>query len=70
MYRLKNIGLFCSRRIRRQDEIAFVIARRYGLEKLYLEAREQGLKPIEALEEWDLIRPEDISLFEKEGGQG
>jgi len=70
MYRLKNIGLFRSRRIRRQDEIALGIARRYGLEKLYLEAREQGLKPIEALEEWDLIRPEDRSLFEKEGGQG
>lgn len=65
MYRLKNIGLFRSRRIRRQDEIALGIARRYGLEKLYLEAREQGLNPIEALEEWDMMTTEERALFEE-----
>lgn len=65
MYRLRNIGLFRSRRTRRQDEIALSIARRYGMEQQYQEARQQGLSPLEALEDWDLIRPEERHLFEE-----
>lgn len=64
MYRLRNIGLFRSRRTRRQDEIALGIARRYGMEQQYQEARKQGLSPLEALEEWDLILLDERKLFE------
>lgn len=64
MYRLRNTGLFRSRRTRRQDGIALDIARRYGMERQYVEAREQGLNPLEALEEWDLILLEERKLFE------
>ncbi len=64
MYRLRNIGLFHSRHTRRQDSIALDIARRYGMERQYVEAREQGLSPLEALEEWDLILLDERKLFE------
>ena len=29
----------------------------------YLAARHEGLSPIEELEEWDLLKQEDYSLF-------
>ena len=41
------------------------IAARYGLTREYLTARSQGLTPIEALEDWDMLRPEDYELFAK-----
>ena len=55
--------LFRSRRTRRLDEKALAIADRYGMRKEYLEARKFGLEPLEALEDWDLILPEERALF-------
>ena len=39
------------------------IAAKYGLTKEYKMARRQNRCPLEALEEWDLIQPEDRKLF-------
>lgn len=55
--------LLRSRRTRRLDDIALGIADRYGMRKEYLAARKFGFSPLEALEEWDLIRPEERNLF-------
>lgn len=55
--------LFRSRRTRRLDEMAMGIADKYGMRKEYLAARKFGLEPLEALEDWDLIRPEERDLF-------
>ena len=49
---------------RRQDRIAREIAARHNMLADYLAARREGLSPIEALEEWDLLKPEDYSLFD------
>ena len=49
---------------RRQDRIAREIAASHNMLADYLAARQEGLSPIEALEEWDLIKPEDYSLFD------
>lgn len=46
------------RKRRHQDRIAREIAERYNLLDEYLYARRQGLSPIEALEEWDLLTTE------------
>ena len=46
-----------------QDRIAMRIAARYGMTYDYKTARRNGLKPLEALEDWDLIRPEERALF-------
>ena len=46
-----------------QDRIAMRIADRYGLTREYMMARRNGLNPIEALEEWDMILPEERELF-------
>ena len=46
-----------------QDRIAMSIASRYGMTHPYKLARRQRRTPIEALEEWDLIKPEDYKLF-------
>lgn len=54
--------LFRSRRTRQLDEIAFGIADRYGMRKEYLAARKFGFSPLEALEDWDFIRPEEREL--------
>ena len=37
----------------------------YGMTHPYKLARRQRRTPIEALEEWDLIKPEDYKLFEE-----
>ncbi len=50
---------------RKLDSIASKIAARYNMEDDYHAARCHGLSPIEALEEWDLIMPDDYDLFEK-----
>jgi hypothetical protein len=49
----------------RHDRIALYIASRYSMTREYKEARQHGLSPIEALEEWDLMKPEDYKLFEE-----
>lgn len=38
-------------------------AARYGMAYDYKTARRNGLDPLEALEDWDLIRPEERALF-------
>ena len=48
-----------------QDRIAMSIASRYGMTHPYKLARRLRRTPIEALEEWDLIKPEDYKLFEE-----
>lgn len=48
----------------RQDRIAMRIASRYGLAYEYKLARRSHLSPIEALEGWDLLKPEDYKLFQ------
>ncbi len=53
---------FCK--YRKQDKIAREIATKYGMLADYRAARRYGLSPIEALEEFDLIKPEERVLFE------
>ena len=46
-----------------QDRIAMRIADRYGMTREYKIARRHHLTPLEALEDWDLIMPEERELF-------
>ena len=46
-----------------QDRIAMRIAARHGMTYEYKLARRKRLDPIEALEDWDLMTPEDYALF-------
>lgn len=55
--------LLRSRRTRRLDAQAMVIADRYGMRKEYLEARKFGLEPLFALEEFDLGTIEERMMF-------
>ena len=48
-----------------QDRIALNIAARYGMTYEYKLARRHHLTPIEALEDWDMLKPEDYKLFEE-----
>jgi len=48
-----------------QDRIALGIAARYGMTHEYKTARRHHLTPLQALEDWDLVKPEDYKLFEK-----
>lgn len=48
--------LLRSRRTRQLDAQAMIIADKYGMRKQYLEARKFGLSPLEALEDWDMVR--------------
>lgn len=50
-------------RITPQDRIAMCIAARYGMTQAYKTARRHGLSPTEALEDWDLMGPEDYKFF-------
>ena len=54
-----------KKRYSHQDRIAMSIASRYGMTYPYKQARRMRQTPIEALEEWDLIKPEDYKLFEE-----
>ena len=47
------------------DRRAKAIAARYGLSAEYRAARRNGLTPIEALEDWDMLKPEERALFTK-----
>lgn len=55
--------LFGGQQLTSQDRIALQIAAKYGLTKEYKMARRQNMRPLEALEEWDLVREEDRKLF-------
>ena len=48
-----------------QDRIAMRIADRYGMTHEYKTARRHRLSPLEALEDWDLIKAEEYKMFEK-----
>ena len=50
-------------RRRKQERIARQIAGKHDMLSDYRAARRAGLSPIEALEEWDLLKPEDYNLF-------
>ncbi len=50
---------------RKQHRIAREIAKRHNMLADYRAARREGLSPIEALEEWDLLTKEDYKLFEE-----
>ena len=51
-----------------QDRMAMLIADRYDMVEDYKVARRKGYTPLEALEDWDLLCPEERYLFE--GGCG
>ena len=55
--------LFGGQRVTSHDRLALQIAAKYGLTKEYKTARRQNRRPLEALEEWDLIQPEERKLF-------
>ena len=46
-----------------QDRLAMRIAARYGMTKEYKMARRKNLRPLQALEDWDLIDENDRKLF-------
>ena len=55
----------CLFRRRKQDRIARDIAASHNMLPDYRAARRQGLSPLEALEEWDLLDEEAKKLFEE-----
>lgn len=50
-------------RICPQDRIALRIAARRGMTHEYKTARRQNMRPLEALEDWDLVSEEERKLF-------
>ena len=52
-----------GQRVTSQDRLALQIAAKYGLTKEYKMARRQNMRPLEALEEWDLVKEEERELF-------
>lgn len=46
-----------------EDRRAMRMAAEYGLTREYKDSRRNGLNPLFALEEWDLIQPEDRKYF-------
>ena len=46
-----------------QDRIAMRIADRSGMTHEYKTARRQNMRPLEALEDWDLVKDEERKLF-------
>lgn len=55
--------LMGGQRVCPQDRIALGIASRYGMAQEYKMARRQNLRPLEALEDWDLVKEEERDLF-------
>jgi len=51
-------------RRRRQERLARQIAAQNSMLDDYRAARRSGLSPIQALEEWDLLSPEDRQKFD------
>lgn len=46
-----------------QDRIAMQIAARHGMTQEYKTARRQNMRPLEALDDWDLVSEEERKLF-------
>lgn len=46
-----------------QDRIAMKIAARHGKTQEYKTARRQNMRPLEALDDWDLVSEEERKLF-------
>lgn len=46
-----------------QDRLALRIAARYGMTQEYKDARRQNMRPLQALEDWDLVKEEERELF-------
>lgn len=46
-----------------QDRLALRIAARYGMTQEYKDARRQNMRPLQALEDWDLVKEEEKELF-------
>jgi len=42
-----------------QDRLALRIAARYGMTQEYKDARRQNMRPLQALEDWDLVKEEE-----------
>ena len=61
---LKTLSEAMKNKYIAQDRIAMRIADRYGMTREYKTARRHHLTPLEALEDWDLIMPEERELFE------
>lgn len=55
----------CLFRRRKQDRIARDIAAQHDLLPDYHAARRQGLSPLEALAEWDLLSKDNLKLLNK-----
>lgn len=52
-----------GQRVTSHDRLALQIAAKYGMIKEYKDARRQNMRPLEALEEWDLVKEEERELF-------
>ena len=65
IFKEENTMFNINNKYKQQDTIAMKIAQRYGLTSEYKAARSHGLSPIEALEDWDMMTPEDYKLFEE-----
>ena len=46
-----------------QDRIGMKIAARHGMTQEYKTARRQNMRPLEALDDWDLVSEEERELF-------
>ena len=57
--------LMGGQRVCPQDRIALGIASRYGMTQEYKTARRQNMRPLEALEDFDLVKEEERKLFNK-----
>ena len=55
--------LMGGQRVCPQDRIALRIASRYGMTQEYKMARRQNMRPLEALEDFDLVKEEERELF-------
>lgn len=58
-----TMKLFKRNKFFHHDRIAMRIAARYGMTYEYKLARRNRLNPIESLEDWDLMTPEDYTLL-------
>ena len=55
--------LMGGQQVGQQDRLALQIAARYGMTQEYKTARRQNMRPLEALEDFDLIDENDKELF-------
>lgn len=52
------------RKLMKQDRIAREIAARYGRTAEYEAARKEGVSPLEALKDWNMVTEEDRKVFD------